>query len=200
MNKIQKLSILLITLFSFNAAFAQSPMKEPISFKLKNGVTVVVAQNVGLGKIYSRLTIENQTSDSQKVATQVLENFLSHKANKFNESMSANGKPVAQVSMGLKEANTATNINTFEQTLNFVSSAFINPEITKEAFDEMKTQYTGEKADLENITLKDLQEVYNKNFKAADAYITIAGDITPSAARVIATKVFGGWKTETVAL
>ncbi len=200
MNKFQKLSILLLSLFSFQAAFGQSPMKAPISFKLKNGVTVVVAQNEGLGKIYSRLTIENQSSDSQKVATQVLENFFNHKANKFNESMATNGKPVSQVTMSLKEANTATNISTFEQTLSFVSNAFINPEITKEAFNEMKNQYTGEKADLESITLKDLQEVYNKNFKAADAYITIAGDITPSEARVIALKVFGGWKNETVSL
>lgn len=197
MNKIHKLSILLIALFSFNTSFAQSPMKEPVSFKLKNGLTVVVAQNVGLGKIYSRLTIENQTDDSQKVAAQILANFLNNKANKFNEGMLENGKPVSTVSMSFNEANAATNINTFEQTLNFVSSAFINPQITKEAFDEMKSQYTGDKADLASITIKDLQEFYNKNFKAADTYITIAGDITPGAAKLITNRVFGSWKAET---
>ncbi len=200
MNKIHRLSILLIALFSFNTSFAQSPMKEPVSFKLKNGLTVVVAQNVGLGKIYSRLTIENQTDDSQKVAAQVLENFLSNKATKFNEGMLENGKPVARVTMTFNEANAATNITTFEQTLSFVSNAFINPEITKEAFDEMKSAYTGNKADLASITIKDLQDFYNKNFKAADTYITIAGDITPSAAKLITNRVFGDWKTETTAL
>jgi len=197
MNKIHKLSILLIALFSFNTSFAQSPMKEPVSFKLKNGLTVVVSQNVGLGKIYSRLTIENHTDDSQKVAAQILANFLNNKANKFNEGMLENGKPVSTVSMSFNEANAATNINTFEQTLNFVSSAFINPQITKEAFDDMKSQYTGDKADLASITIKDLQEFYNKNFKAADTYITIAGDITPSAAKLITNRVFGSWKAET---
>ncbi|KQC00448.1 hypothetical protein AQF98_13300 [Pedobacter sp. Hv1] len=172
-------------------------MKEPVSFKLKNGLTVVVAQNVGLGKIYSRLTIENQTDDSQKVAAQILENFLNSKATKFNEGMLENGKPVARVSMTFNEANAATTINAFEQTLSFVSSSFINPEITKEAFDEMKSTYTGNKADLASITIKDLQDFYHKNFKASDAYITIAGDITPSTAKLITNRVFGDWKTET---
>ena len=60
MKSIQKLSILLVALFSFNAAMAQSIMKAPVRYKLKNGVTLIVAQNVGSGKIFSRLTVENQ--------------------------------------------------------------------------------------------------------------------------------------------
>lgn len=197
MNKIQRISILLLTLFSFSTAFAQSAMKTPVRFKLKNGLTVIVAQNAGLGKIYSRFTIENETSEAHKVAAQVLQNYLNNKATKFNENaMLLNGLPISKVTLTYNEANTATNINTFEKTLNFVSTIYTNPEITKEAFEEMKSQYTGNKEDLEAVTIKELQELYQKNFKAADSFITIAGDITPSAAKLIANKAFGSWKTE----
>jgi len=193
MKSIKSFSILIITLLSINVAFAQNAMKAPVRFKLKNGVTVIVAQNNGLGKIYSRLTIENQNCESQKIVAQVLENYLNNKASKFNDSMMAVGSTSSKVTFSCNEANTATNIANFEPALNYVSSIFLNPETAKQAFDEMKSLYTGNKTDLDAVTVKDIQDFYNKNFKASDTFITIAGDITPSDAKEIASKAFGSW-------
>jgi predicted Zn-dependent peptidase len=193
MKSIKTFSILIITLLSINIAFAQNSMKAPVRFKLKNGVTVIVAQNVGLGKVYSRLTIENQSNESTTIVAQVLENYLNNKASKFNSSMADAGAPNSKVTLSYNEANTATNIANFEPALNYVSNILLNPETAKQAFDEMKSLYTGNKTDLDSVTIKDVQDFYNKNFKASDTFITIAGDITPSDAKEIAAKAFGTW-------
>ncbi|WP_316771257.1 insulinase family protein [Pedobacter frigiditerrae] len=192
MKSITKIAILFIALLSFNAASAQNSMKAPVRYKLKNGITLIVAQNNGLGKIYSRLTIENQTCGN-KVIAQVFENYLNNKATKFNDSMAATGATSSKVTIAYNEANTATNIANFEPALNYVSTLFLNPTTAKQAFDEMKSLYAGNKADLDSITLEEVQNYYNKNFKASDTFITIAGDITPSDAKEIASKAFGNW-------
>ncbi|TCC93232.1 insulinase family protein [Pedobacter frigiditerrae] len=192
MKSITKIAILFIALLSFTVASAQNSMKAPVRFKLKNGITVIVAQNNGLGKIYSRLTIENQTCGN-KVIAQVFENYLNNKATKFNDSMSATGATSSKVTFAYNEANTATNTANFEPALNYVSTLFLNPTTAKQAFDEMKSLYTGNKADLDSITAADVQDYYNKSFKASDTFITIAGDITPSDAKEIASKAFGSW-------
>lgn len=189
MKSFKKLTILLITLFSFNVALAQSTMKAPVRYKLKNGITIIVAQNIGSGKIYSRLTVENQAEDNATIYAQVLENFMNKRAEKFNE-LSSNSN-ASKITINYNEANTATTTANFEQAINFVSKSFLNQDIVKQAFDEMKDLYTGKKEDLASVTIKDLQAYYNKNFKAEDTYITIAGDITPAQAKEIVAKAFG---------
>ena len=193
MKSIQKLSILLIALFSFNAAMAQSIMKAPVRYKLKNGVTLIVAQNVGSGKIFSRLTIENQAQENETLYAQILENYMNKRAEKFNEFLTATTSS-SKITMNYNEANTATNVANFEDAFNFVSKSFLNQDIAKQAFDEMKDLYAGKQDDLKSVTMKDLQAYYNKNFKAEDTYITIAGDITPLQAREIAAKAFANSK------
>ncbi|RZL28844.1 MAG: insulinase family protein [Pedobacter sp.] len=193
MKSIQKLSILLVALFSFNAAIAQSTMKAPVRYKLKNGVTLIVAQNVGSGKIFSRLTVENQAQENETLYAQILENYMNKRAEKFNEFLTATTSS-SKITMNYNEGNTATNVANFEDAFNFVSKSFLNQDIAKQAFDEMKDLYAGKQDDLKSVTMKDLQAYYNKNFKAEDTYITIAGDITPSQAREIAAKAFSNAK------
>lgn len=193
MKSIQKLSILLVALFSFNTAIAQSTMKAPVRYKLKNGVTLIVAQNVGSGKIFSRLTVENQAQENETLYAQILENYMNKRAEKFNEFLSATTSS-AKITMNYNEGNTATNVANFEDAFNFVSKSFLNQDIAKQAFDEMKDLYAGKQDDLKSVTIKDLQAYYNKNFKAEDTYITIAGDITPSQAKEIAAKAFANSK------
>ncbi|RZL50354.1 MAG: insulinase family protein [Pedobacter sp.] len=188
MKKFQTLSILLITFLAVNVALAQNNLKAPVRYKLKNGVTLIVAQNVGSGKIYSRLTVENQADDSSNIFAQLLENYMSNKAKAFNETNPS------QVTLNYNEANTATTVANFEQALNLVAESFINPEITKTLFSEMKELYTGKKADLDALTFKDFQAYYSKNFKAADTFITIAGDISPVQAKELVNKSLGNSK------
>lgn len=195
-----KISILILSLFVFNAAYAQR-MKEPVSFKLKNGITVIVAQNIGLGKIYSRLTIENKSTEEQRNVAQIFDSFLNGKANAFNQNVDKNENSLTpQINLSVDEANTATNVADFEQTLQFVSDNILNPELSQQAFDEMKAQLKGNKADLETITLADVKAFYAKHFKADNTFITIAGDIDPVTAKAMANKAFGNWKTSTAVL
>jgi predicted Zn-dependent peptidase len=194
-----KISILILSLFAFNAAFAQR-MKEPVSFKLKNGITVIVAENVGLGKVYSRLTIENKSTAEQRNVAQIFEGFLNGKANAFNQNVDKDNTLAPQVSLSVDEANTTTNIADFGHALQFVADNILNPELSQQAFEEMKAQLKGNKADLEAITLSDVKGFYAKHFKASDTFITVAGDIDPATAKQMINKAFGNWKAEATTL
>src|SRR5689334_22028378 len=111
MKSFKKISMFLFILFAGNVVFAQNNMKSPVSFKLKNGLTVIVAQNVGLGKIYSRLTMENAAANDQNIVAKVLDGYLASKAARYNQKTSERQaeNDAVKVTMGFNEANTATN-------------------------------------------------------------------------------------------
>lgn len=190
-----KITFIILSLFAINVASAQS-MKAPVSFKLKNGVTVIVAQNEGMGKIYSRLTIENKSSEEQRNIAQVFESFLNGKAVAFNQNVAQkDSETTPKVSLTVDEVNTATNVADFQQALQFVSDNIVNPELSQQAFEVIKAN-----TDLANVTLADVKAFYASHFKPSDTFITIAGDIDPATAKAMANKVFGNWKTERAAL
>jgi predicted Zn-dependent peptidase len=188
MKFITRTFYLLVCLLTFNNAFAQNNLQEPVRFKLKNGLTVIVAQNKGLGKIYSRLTIENEIAENQKNEAQVFGNFLAIKADQFNQAVvPAVNKVTTKINLSVDEANTTTNVENFEQALQFISDNLLNAEIAQQAFENIKN---------ENTTLADMQSFYRNHFKASDTFITIVGDIDPASAKTAANKIFGNWKSE----
>jgi len=193
----KRISLFILTFCLINTAYAQNQMKNPVRFKLKNGLTVIVAQNTGMGKIYSRLTVENEVSDAQKTIAQALETYLNYKAEQFNAKQSADNKVTSKINITYNEANTSTNIFNFEQALSYVATTLLDPAFSATAFEEMKASYTGNKTDLKAIKLTDLQSFYADHFKTADIFITIAGDITPADAKLIANRTFGTWNAET---
>lgn len=193
----KRISLLLLTFCLISTTYAQNQMKNPVRFKLKNGLTVIVAQNTGLGKIYSRVTIENVVSDAQKTIAQVVESYLNYKAEQFNAKQSVDNKVTSKINMTYNEANTSTNIFNFEQALSYVATTLLDPAFSATALEEMKANYTGSKTDLKAITLTDLQSFYADHFKMADIFITIAGDISPANAKLIANRTFGNWNAET---
>lgn len=184
-----KIAFIILSLFTFNTAFAQN-MKAPVSFKLKNGVTVIVAQNAGMGKIYSRLTIEHPQGVPQHRAAKAFEGFLNSKANTYQNN-TVDGSETPKVSLALAEANTATNVAEFEQAFQFVSANLTNPELSKQTFDGIQ-----ENAELADLTLNDVKAFYSNHFNPAHTFITIAGDIDVATAKAMVTKAFGNWKAE----
>lgn len=100
--------------------------------------------------------------------------------------------------MTYNEVNSSSNIFSFEQTLAQLSQVFFNPAIAQDAFANL--QASGNKELLSKVKLSGLQQFHAGQFKASDIYITIAGDITPSNARLIANKIFGDMKQETFQL
>lgn len=192
-----KITFIILSLFTFNAAFAQSP-KAPVSFKLKNGLTVIVAQNAGMGKIYSRLTIEHPNANEQKNVAQVFESFLNKRATAFQSNTNSEGL-APKVSLSVDEANTATNVADFQQALQFVSDHMTNTALSEQAFEHLKAQLK-DKDDLANVSLADVKAFYANHFDPAQTFITIAGDIDVSTAKAMANKAFGDWKTQAAAL
>jgi len=197
MKIIKRISLLILTFCLVHTAYAQNQIKSPVRFKLKNGLTVIVAQNTGLGKIYSRITIENEIAEGQKAIAQALEIYLNYKAEQFNAKQSVDNKVTSKINMTYNEANTSTNIFNFEQALNYVATTLLDPAFSTTAFEEMKASLTANKMSLKAIKLTDLQSFYAEHFKTADIFITIAGDITPANAKLIANRTFGNWTTET---
>lgn len=186
--------MLILGIFASHAALAQR-MKAPVSFKLKNGLTVIVAQNAGLGKVYSRLTIENKGPEAQRSTAQLFESYFNGRANSFNQNVSNSNVVTPHVSLTVDEANTSTSIADFESALQFVADNLANPELSQQAFDEMRSQPKGNRPELENVSLDEVKAFYANHFKASDTFITIAGDIDAATAKAIATRAFGNWKS-----
>lgn len=94
----KNLLIILISLFAFNNIQAQGIMKDPVSFKLKNGVEVIVAENNGMGKILASVKMEG-----------------GQLASNTNVTMADKGKDFAPtVSFGTDEASVAADTEDFE--------------------------------------------------------------------------------------
>jgi predicted Zn-dependent peptidase len=193
-KKVTKVVLVMIVLTWAQVTVAQNKMKAPERFKLKNGLTCIVAENSGLGKIYARITVENEISEEQKIYAQVFDAFLTNKANEFNEKQQGNGKISPHLTMVYNDVNTSSNIFSFEQTLANVSQIYFNPAIVQEVFADLKTK--GNKEILAKITLSSLLGFHSAHFKASDIYITIAGDINPSDAKAITNRVFGDKKQD----
>ena len=170
MKKI-KTTLAVLMMFTCNLAFSQQALKNPVSFKLKNGLNVLVAQNVGFGKIFARLTIENPNDKSEQVMAQLFENYLASKASRFNDTIVKNvdGTEPAKVSMSFKEMNSATDLANFEQALQYIALPFTN-SISDSVFDEMKAQYLGDKKELSKLTLADVQHFYQKSYRPQDSF------------------------------
>ncbi|RZJ81636.1 MAG: hypothetical protein EOO47_03560 [Flavobacterium sp.] len=184
MKLFTKITTLLITFLSLNVAVAQQNMKNPVRFKLKNGVTLIVAQNQGMGKVYSRLTVENDEISTNSEESTFLNNLLQQKAKEFNKMAYPLNGEVLPVSLQVSEANTATRINDFEEALAFVVNAIFNPNITQDLIEHSANK---------NLNVAQLKSYHKRSVKHSDTFLTIAGDISIADAKVIVNKIFGNW-------
>ena len=180
-----------LLLFSIcTAGYAQNQFKNPTRFKLKNDFTVIIAQNVGAGKIYARITLENEVLPKEKLAADVIGEYLASKAGQFNLRQSTESKVTSQVSMTYNEANIATSLLVFEQALSFVAENLLDPELPRLAFSTIQNLSEENRARLKILKISDLQSFHVKHFKPSAVFITIAGDISPSEAKLISSRVF----------
>jgi len=94
----KNLLFIIIGLFTFSNIQAQGIMKDPVSFKLKNGVEVIVAENNGMGKVLASVKIEGGQLASNTTIT-----------------LADNGKDFGpKVNFGTDEANVAADAEDFE--------------------------------------------------------------------------------------
>lgn len=197
MNKIL-LTLTLTALFS-TLLKAQSQLKDPVSFKLKNGLTVVVAENNGASKVFSSFTYEADLMDevnktgAKEVLTAILNSTAAEHANQV--SFTENGGNINAVT------------SDFEMALQALAVSVQEPIINQEVFDTHKAALINsvnardrfypeaftEKA-LDELTLNDIKALYNSMAIPSKSYLTIAGNISTGQAKVLAKKTFGEWK------
>lgn len=200
MKKIKALIIISITILSVQLTRAQSgTMKAPISFKLKSGLTVIVAENLSANKIYASLTCEEKTNNIKAGVYEVLNAML-------NETASTN-----ILSFNEKGANIAATLVDFDDAITSLSATLQNPALSQATFDKAlsnvkssvmaRDRYYPEnitEASLQALTLNDIKAFYTSHAGLTTAYLTIAGNITPAEAKLLTKKSFENWAAPTI--
>lgn len=181
---------MMIGIFAFSNSEAQGTMKDPVSFKLKNGIEVVVAENTGMGKVYASVKIEGETPESNAAVADALTNILTESASAKGKVVFAdNLKQIApKVSVKADEANVAADADDFENAFLVMSSALHETVIDQVAVDQVNRNAK------QAVSLAELKTFYKKQMIPSRTYITIAGNISVAQAKVLAKKAFGDWK------
>ena len=190
MITIKKALIMMIGVFTFSSIEAQVTMKDPVSFKLKNGVEVVVAENIGMGKVFASVKIEGEALDSNAAVSEVLTKILTEGASVKGKAVFANSlKEIApKVSVTADEANVAAAVEDFENAFLVMSSALQESVIDQVIVDKVN------KSTKQVVSLAEVKTFYNKQITPSRTYVTIAGNISVAQAKALVKKAFGEWK------
>lgn len=181
---------MMIGVFTFSSIEAQVTMKDPVSFKLKNGVEVVVAENIGMGKVFASVKIEGEALDSNAAVSEVLTKILTEGASVKGKAVFANSlKEIApKVSVTADEANVAAAVEDFENAFLVMSSALQESVIDQVIVDKVN------KSTKQVVSLAEVKTFYNKQITPSRTYVTIAGNISVAQAKALVKKAFGEWK------
>ncbi|MES2828980.1 MAG: insulinase family protein [Bacteroidota bacterium] len=194
------LSVILVTVAA--QAMAQSNIfTDPITFKLKNGAAVAVAENKYTAKVYSGITFDVDTALSAKTGCQELIVII------LNESAV---ETQAGLSFNEKGGNINTSVAGYDYALNSLKNILIDLVISPQQFANAQTElvesingrhkyYPKEFTEemINEIKLSDLQEYIKANFVPTKCHLTIVGNISPAEAKKMVKKAFGNWATET---
>ena len=195
----KNLLILIAVIFAAQSSNAQSgAMKEPVSFKLKNGLTVIVAENTSATNVFSSFSPEANLSAEVKIgAREVLTAMLNNSAAKL-----AN-----QVSFTEKGGNIKAVGSDFDMALSALSSTVQQPVLSQDVFELCKTEliksvnakdryYSTEMNEeaLSALTLNDIRSLHHDLMVPGSTYLTIAGSISVVEAKILAKKAFGSWR------
>ncbi|RZK78287.1 MAG: hypothetical protein EOO92_11400, partial [Pedobacter sp.] len=122
---------LIFTLISTTIQAQSSVFRDPVSFKLKNGLTVIVAENKATTKVYSSFTVESPDDNAiVKPGVEELLTTMLHEVALQEET---------GLSFSEKGGNLATNIAGFEYSLTAFSNTIRNP-FNDDVFEKAKAQ------------------------------------------------------------
>ncbi|WP_316802780.1 insulinase family protein [Pedobacter nototheniae] len=187
----------LITLTLYTG-FAQNRFKEPVSYKLKNGMNIIISENDNSEQAYSSFTLDKNAFKNKKDGIVELLNAV------LNEGLEKNrGISFRDNSGALSVSKTD-----FENSLQVMAKIIINTNLTKNTFDiakakllmSLKTQdydydETVTAKSIAALSLMDVQEFYNQ-ITPNRTYLTLAGNINTDEAKTAAKKAFGNWNKE----
>ncbi len=201
--------------------------KDPVTFQLPNGITVLIAEDHKLPKVSASFYIDaGPVTEGKKAGVQELMGSMLNEGTKdmpkavFDEEVDKMG---ANVGLSASGGNASALTRYFKRAFELMGKGLMNPAFTQESFDKLKSQVlTGIKSNEKNVkavsgrvvdalfygkthpngefeteqsvtalTLADVVEAYHKYITPSRSYLTIAGDISPEAAKKLAEDVFG---------
>ncbi|MNL11130.1 hypothetical protein D3C87_1319530 [compost metagenome] len=194
MNTLKTITTVIALLITFGTSigYAQTlAMKNPVSHILKNGSTIIIAENQTIPKVFANLSFEVAGRYSSEKATvqEVLITLLNQELMALDAGLSYSHKGI----------NLAAQSDNFEASLQTMYAYINAPEFDQYALDKAKAsvmthlkaqdKYFPEVVNEYNIaklTLADVNAYYNEINNPKHMVLTIAGNITPTAAKSIA--------------
>ena len=204
-------------------------VKDPTTFKLPNGMTVLVVENHTLPKVNANLNIDaGPVTEGSKAGTLDLlggmlnEGTTTKTKVQYDEAVDQLG---ANVNLSWNGGSVSALTRYFDKAFGLFAEGLKSPAFPQASFDKLKSQaITGIKSQdknvkaisaevgnaliygtnhpngemttvktVEGVTLADVKADYKKYITPSRSYLTFVGDITPAAAKILATKTFGTW-------
>ena len=194
MNTIKTILLATTGLLASLTASAQT-FKEPVAFKLKNEMNIIVSENNRSAKAYASFTLDAKQFQDKKDGVVELLNAV------LNENAAKNSNTSFKDNSG----KLATENASFDKDLTAMAKLIKNATIDQKTFDAAKArlltslmaqdydydQTVNEKS-INALTLADVSGFYAQ-ISPEKTYLTIAGDINLSAAKASAEKAFENW-------
>ncbi|WP_293311438.1 hypothetical protein [Pedobacter sp. UBA5917] len=201
MNTIKTTALSSLIILAAFTAKAQT-FKEPVGYKLKNGMNIIISENDRSPKAYSSFTLDAKAFEGKKDGVVELLNAV------LNENVGKN----QNISFNDNSGKLATASADLDKDLTQMASLIQKATIDQKSFNTAKTKLMASlkahdydydqsvnEASINALTLADVQNFYNQ-ISPEKTFLTIAGDVELSAAKSSAKKAFGNWsKTEVIA-
>jgi len=198
MNTIKTITLSVLILLSVYNVNAQT-FKEPVGYKLKNGMNIIISENDKSPKAYSSFTLDAKAFEDKKDGVVELLNAV------LNESVGKN----ANINFKDNSGKLATTNSDLEQDLVKMAALIQNATLDQKTFNTAKAKlitslklqdYDYDQTVNENsinaLTLADVQSFYNQ-ISPEKTFLTIAGDVQLSTAKTSAKNAFGNWNKHT---
>lgn len=201
MNTIKTIALSTVAILSVYSAKAQT-FKEPVGYKLKNGMNIIISENDRSPKAYSSFTLDAKAfSDKKDGVVELLNAVLNENVSKnANISFKDNSGKLATASADLEKdltemAALIQNATIDQKTFNIAKAKLIT---SLKAHDYDYDQSVNETS-INALTLADVKSFYSQ-ISPEKTFLTIAGDVALSDAKSSAKKAFGNWnKTQEIA-
>lgn len=201
MTKIKNITTAIALLVSVQFSYAQSStMEVPVSYKLKNGMTVIFAENQGIQKVYALLSFEsvNKYVADQAAVQELTNTILTQQLPLAHEALSFTDKGI----------NLAVNTPQFEDALTAMSNYVVAPEFTEKVLDQAKAEILAHitakdkyypksitKESIQSLKISDVNVYYNGMVNPATTFLTVAGNVKPAAIKSYAKNGFNHLRT-----
>lgn len=199
MKNLKSISTAIALLVSVQFSYAQSVMKAPVGYKLKNGMTVIVAENQETQKVYALLSFESAHKYvvDQAAVQELTNTILTQQLPLAHDALSFTDKGI----------NLAVQTDQFEDALAAMSNYVAAPEFTEKVLDQAKAEILAHitakdkyypksinKESIQSLKIRDVNTYYSGIVNPETTYLTVAGNIKPAAIKSYAKNGFNHLK------